>query len=132
MFRDTKRFMFRDTKRFRTSSFFWSLNFSYFKPSILLNMNPPLFCPLCYPKQNLRFPIANFQSCKITKVLPSAVDNCFFPHHWKLNFAKNASFHEALMDLLVQISGFKVDGPRQQYDIFLHSSFHGVLTRGFF
>ena len=31
-------------------------NFSNFsKPSILLNMNPPLFCPLCYPKQNLRF-----------------------------------------------------------------------------
>ena len=58
---------------------------------------------------------------------------CFsIPHHWKVNFAKNASFHEALMDLLVQISRLKVDGPRQQYDIFLHSSFHDVSTRGFF
>jgi len=37
-----------------------------------------------------------------------------------------------MMDLLVQISRFKVDGSRQRLEVFFHSSFHGVSTRGFF
>ena len=46
---------FRDTKRFKTSFFWKSLNFSTFSNPQFYRTWIPLFCPLCYPKQNLRF-----------------------------------------------------------------------------